>query len=673
MMIHRLAVFVGALSLLSPAFNIWGAIVSIPAVGMVSVVSFGAILMVLAGVAAARSERTLARLDYAVLMLGLGLLIAMAVTQLYFNPGYGSDEAAFVQAGASMVLHGHNPYGANLLSALSTYRVPADFATYTMNGGVVSTLGWPDLSVLVVAAFVWLTHGVQSVVVAYMVALAAAMVIGFFVLPRRLRALAVLGTIGLPILFEFAAGGNNTVLLIPFLMVTAWRWTDIGKGGVLSRTDWARAICFGLACSVQQLPWFTAPFLVVAVWRLRSREGGRRQATGVTARFATVAAGTFVALNAPFIALGPGKWLSAVLGPLVQHAVPFGQGLVDTAIYFHIGGGDLSAFSDAALLLYAAFLVAFAIWFSRLGRAVFILPVAALFFPTRSLAGYFTLLLTVWMVSLLTIEHEGFTGAFPPMLGRGGRRVALFAFAAVLFGAGGMLGLGLGRSAPLQMAITSVQTNGQFRSVWRMAVRVTNETGTRLRPHFAPDFGGYMTTYWIMTSGPALLAPHATGDYVLTAPNVASMPGITTPFLLEAVTPEPQTISSTQQFTPEHFVTYITPPGVNKELALGASTTLYVELRNVFGAQVAKGGVPIALGQVIYGKNLLIPGEVQINGGNAGQSSVVARTDAGGVAAFVVRERLFQDNPVYFQAWTLLPDAYPAGYSEIVSVYWRRR
>jgi uncharacterized membrane protein len=673
MMIHRLAVFVGALSLLTPAFSVWAVIVSIPAVGLVSVVSFAAILVVLVGVAVARSERTLARLDYAVLMLGLGLLIAMAVAQVYRNPGYGSDEAAFIQAAASMVLHGHNPYGANLLSALSTYRVPAAYATYTMNGGVVSTLGWPDLSVLVVAAFVWLTHGVQSVPVAYIVALAAAMVIGFFVLPRRLRALAVLGTIGLPIMFDFAAGGNNTLLLIPFLMVTAWRWTDIGKGGVLSRTDWARAICFGLACSVQQLPWFTAPFLVVAVWRLRSRDRGRRQATAVTARFATVAAGTFLAMNAPFIALGPGKWLSAVLGPLVQQAVPFGQGLVDTAIYFHIGSGDLSAFSDGALLLYVAFLVAFAIWFSRLGRAVFILPVAILFFPTRSLVTYFTILLTVWMVSLLTIEHEGFTGVFPPMFGRGGRRAAMFTLAVLMFGAGGMLGIGLGTPAPLQMAITSVQTNGEFGSVWRMAVRVTNETGSRLRPHFAPNFGGYMTTYWYMTSGPPVLAPHATGDYMLTAPNVTSMPGITTPFLLEAVTPEPQTISSTQRFTFEHFVTYITPPSFNKELALGASATLYVELRNVFGASVAKGGVPIALGQVIYGKDSLIPGEVQINGGTVGQSPVVARTDAAGVATFVVHERLFQDNPIYFQAWTPLQDAYPAGYSEIVSVYWRRR
>jgi hypothetical protein len=98
-----------------------------------------------------------------------------------------------------------------------------------------------------------------------------------------------------------------------------------------------------------------------------------------------------------------------------------------------------------------------------------------------------------------------------------------------------------------------------------------------------------------------------------------------------------------------------------------------VQLRSPYGAIVRREGVRVALGQVIYGQNNLIPAEASINGRATGQSPVVARTDARGVAHFRVSDHVAQSgNEIYFQAWVAPGRGYPFGYSEIVSVLWRK-
>jgi hypothetical protein len=111
---------------------------------------------------------------------------------------------------------------------------------------------------------------------------------------------------------------------------------------------------------------------------------------------------------------------------------------------------------------------------------------------------------------------------------------------------------------------------------------------------------------------------------------------------------------------------------VNRILPLGTSVALNVQLRSPYGATVLKPGVRVALGQVIYAQDGLIPAEGQINSAPVGQSPVVATTNAQGVAQFHVRDASVQGgNPLYFQAYVDPSAGYPYGYSEIVSVIWR--
>ena len=53
------------------------------------------------------------------LLIGVVWVIAL----IYGSPNYGTDEAAFVQGAAQLLVHGHDPYGANLAWTLQHFAV----------------------------------------------------------------------------------------------------------------------------------------------------------------------------------------------------------------------------------------------------------------------------------------------------------------------------------------------------------------------------------------------------------------------------------------------------------------------------------------------------------------------------------------------------------------------
>lgn len=477
------------------------------------------------------------------------------------------------------------------------------------------------------------------------------------------------------------------MLFVPFLLIVAYRWTDIGRGGVLGTGGITRAICLGLAASISQFPWFVGPFIFLGLWQLRAPEVGTRRAAILTARFAALAGGTALFVNAPFIVWAPRAWLKGVATPLVQHAIPFGQGIVATSVFFHIGGGNLAYYSDAAVATLAGLLVIYFVWFQRLWRAAFVLPSIVLWFATRSLTEYFVTVIAVWTVSFVVPGSgptpSGTRVATPRANARSyfgskhhpdrlASRVAMSAMVLAVFAPSvAFVTLALTTPPPLALRIDSVSTNGQFDRVWQIRVAVTNESGTTVEPHFTAHSTSQLTPFWDIRKGPLRLRSGQTASYTLVAPNVGSMPLITQPFLLQAVTARPATISSSSLYTPEYFDCYITPSYVNQPVPLGRTLILHVQLRSPYGAQLHERGVSVALGQIIYAQNALIPAEAQINGAPEGKTPVMSVTGADGVAVFRVRDANVQGgNPLYFQAYVAPRRGFPYGYSEIVSILW---
>ena len=684
---HRIVALLGVVALFGPALAAWPSIVEIPLVGSIAAATCAAAVVLAAATMIAKREHVLERIDAVVLVVAVVILCAWTASQLFFRPAYGTDEAAFIQYAAQIFLHGHNPYTANLLPALTQFRVPIKFATYRLNGATASQLAYPALSFLLVVPFTLLTHGVQSVILVNMLALGIEMILLYRFLPKAYRLVSVVLVVGMPYLFNNTIGGViATALTIPFLLVVAHQWTGIGSEGRLGSSGLRKGIFLGLAVSVGQFAWFVVPFLVIAIWRLRAAELGWRRASIVAARFLGSAAIVALIVNAPFIIWSPHAWFTDVLSPVFQKAIPLGQGLIDATIFLHTGGGDLDYFTAAAIALLVALLVAHSVYFSHLARATFILPALVFLLSTRALSEYFVMVVGVWVVaaaddftSARRIEKAGLLDVDLASAKPGVRKKRAGAvLGASVLGASVLAvlvfaGLALTARQPLAIKIRSLRTNGEYQAIWQIRARVTNRSSVALGPHFTTDASGYVTGFWNVIEGPRRLQPGKWATYVLAAPNVGSMPGVEQSFLLQAVTASPDTMSSSKLALPEPFICTIVPNHVDRVVGPGRSVKLSVRLRSPFGALVHRRGVRVELGQIIYGQSQLVPAEARIDGAPEGQTPVRQTTNARGVATFRITDSSPQGQPIYFQAWGISKAGYPFGYSEVVDVLWSGR
>jgi hypothetical protein len=168
----------------------------------------------------------------------------------------------------------------------------------------------------------------------------------------------------------------------------------------------------------------------------------------------------------------------------------------------------------------------------------------------RSLAGYWMMLIAVIIVAVATSDDEAIRGGANLRFGarRRGPHLPPVAGVAVLFlPAAACLAVALGTAPPLTMHVVSARSSSD-RAVWQLQVAVRNDTSHVLRPHFTTNSSGQATAFWNIRTGPLALAPHASAAYVLNAPDDGSVQPNGTPFLVEAVTDSPRTISSTTPF-----------------------------------------------------------------------------------------------------------------------------
>lgn len=546
--VHRAIAVVAVLGLFAPIFNAWNNVVSVPTSGVVVAAMFVGALWLVMAFSTAQTTGELARLERWLLVLGLLALAAWTAVALHSQAAYFTDEAALTQGAAKLLIHGHDPYGSNLLSALAGYGTFGKFLTHTMNGGIVTTFGYPPVSLLVVAPFVVLTGGGQAVPIADVLVLMIATVVIYRQLPTGWRSLAVVLCVGFPTLSGFAVAGVNAIITMTLLLVAGYRWTATGQGGRLARGGRLRAVALGLALGTNPLAWFMAPFLVVGTYLVRSGELGRPNALRVTGRYVGLALGTFLAVNLPFIVWGPTAWLQGVAAPVTQHAIPYGQGLVDLTLFLRIGGGALNAYNYAAATLYGALLVLYAAYFRKLGRTGFVLPLFALFVSGRSLAEYWMTMIAVLAIGSLTADEHAIKAALPLASFRiRSPRVRRAATAALFLPALVCVAVALGTPAPLSLRILSAHSNHRWKSVAELRLLVENRSAHSLRPHFATNVTG-QALFWNIRSGPRLLAAHHSAIYRLAAPDPGSMPINGIKFMVEAYTDSPRTISSTSPF-----------------------------------------------------------------------------------------------------------------------------
>jgi hypothetical protein len=388
-----------------------------------------------------------------------------------------------------------------------------------------------------------------------------------------------------------------------------------------------------------------------------------------------VAAVAFAIPNIAFVVWSPGAWIHGILLPLTAHTVPAGQGLVALSLYLHMGGGSLVAYTSLSVLVMAGLLAIYAATYPRLRPVTFLLPALVLFFATRSYGSYLVGLIPPALVAAATTgTREPVSQAqTSPRARRGAWRRSTLRRWPVVAGATGAIGVAalvaLLSGSPLSVSISGVKTTGQLATVDQVNVRVHNRSSSPQRPHFTVNSGDAVTAFWLANGGPAVLKPGQSADYTLLSPNFYAQPPLTGGFQVVAFTTSPAAISHSGSYLPTTDHIALVPDAIGHLITIGHAVTVKAEVLDRLNRPVHRAGIPVYLGQIVYGQRGLQYGEAVINGGPPGRTPVSALTNAQGVATFTVVGTQPTANPVYFEANLVNGSAYyPYGYSQILPI-----
>jgi uncharacterized membrane protein len=459
---------------------------------------------------------------------------------------YQTDELSTGQAAATVLLSGHNPYGVDLTHQLQAFNLPPQISTPIFGGGIVHTVSYPALSFLLYIPFgAVLGVGAPYALVADGLAWLALMALLWRVVDVRLRPLVPLLASSV-VYISFVNGGVTDVLFLPFLCVALFRWDRFLSAAAPRHIRWLGPVCLGLACSVKPTPWLIAPFLLAAV----AIEAGRRGINPWRSalRYGALAFGTFAAVNAPFIVMGPWAWAHGALLPLTEPLVPFGQGIAQLPLYLHLAGGHVSYLGAAGL---GAIVASFGVFVAGYPRTIRLLPLLAsapLLVSSRSLLNYF-----LYVAILVLVTSPG-AGVNPVAWTE-----ALTAFRWVgraLIGLGGAAAVAatcafLVSPAPLHLTVAGEHrgVDGAGNPTVSLTVVADNLSDRPVRPTFAVTSGGFMNPSWHPSSGPVVLQAHVRATYELVTKDASSTLPKGTIYLVDALAPDPNSVSTSDWVT----------------------------------------------------------------------------------------------------------------------------
>lgn len=651
----------GGLTLLLWSFRLVGSASSYPAVvPLVVVTSAWGVATIITAWSASDTppQRRLAvALPWITVAVGVAAFGTWCLLQVLQAPSYGTDEIAFDQYAAQLMAHGVDPYARSMAPALSLFHVQPGGYTFRLDGTAVTTLSYPSPSFLVYVPLLLVGVSTQTAIGVNIVAWMVATVALFALLPRAMRPMAlVIG--GLSVYVGYAVGGVTAALFVPLLVGAALDWHRFGEQQ--GWRAWRGPVLLGLAMGINQAPWLVLPFAVIGVGMHEAQRAGRRAGVRCAGRYLAFVAVTFAAPNLPFIFWHPADWAQGILTPLTQATVPAGQGLIALPLYLHLGGGSLTAYTLLSLVAVAAIVVIYAVTWPRLRPAAWLLPAVALLLATRSYGSYMMGLVPAALLAAVTARGDHPVRS----LGERRRRAVSGSLAAVT-----LIGLLAALwPSPLSVTVTSIRTTGQLATVDQVTVAVRNRTAKSVVPHFTLSNGDAVTSFWI-AEGPARLAAHSSASYTLLAPNFPAQPSINGGFQVVAFTTTPAGISHSGTYSPTTDHVVLEPEAVNRVVPIGEAITLHAELLDRLNRPVHQSGVPIYLGQIIYGQAGLQYGEAIINSSQTGQTPVSALTNAAGVASFIIQGTRATPDPVSFEANLVSSQHfYPYGYSEIVPV-----
>ena len=635
------ASYFGPIALLDVGAGIWG-------LGLI-IVS----LLDLRGIPSLR--RTENWVEWATLLLLVVLIGVWTYIQFHNIPSYATDELSFDQYSAQLVAHGLNPYTHSMAPAPPLYRLSPDAYSYTITGHPVKALSYPSLSFLLYVPFMllgWYSEVGAALNVAGWV---ASVVLLFVLLPREMRAIALILS-SIDTYLAFAVGGVTDMLYIPLLLIAAYKWDRFER--VRGWRSYIGPVALACAMGIKQTPWPVLGFVVLALALDEyDRSLDVRAAAGRAGRYLAIVLAAFLVPNLPFIFAAPVAWFNGVFTPLVSNLVPSGQGLISLTLFAHLGGGSLGAYAVVLVLVALLLVVVFIGTYPLLRPATFLLAALAYFVAARSQTNYLIALVPPALLGAVTARPE-----LRPLAGARGRVLGVIRSARWAWVTGlsatvvtGVIAYALLAPSPLYVKITGIRTTGFLAGIRALALDVHNNTGRRLTPSYTIQTTHGDTTFWDVSSGPKSLAPGQHATVEIQAPNVPSELGLGEGFSVLAFTNSPAAVSVSHRFLMNLWRTAFIPQAFNVAEPVGKRLKLQVDVLDHFDNPVQRKGIAVYLTQLRYVGRGFRRGTARIfgapgsqNTGVPGKSNIVAYTNGQGVATFHIVGRFPSDIPITF-------------------------
>ncbi|MGC8558409.1 MAG: hypothetical protein ACP5NC_05385, partial [Nitrososphaeria archaeon] len=318
------------------------------------------------------------------------LIVAVVMFSIVLSasiPALSTDELALDSYAAHLVLSGINPYlPASMSRAFQYYHLSLFYETPLTTGGYVSWLSYPALSFLAVIPAVAL--GIQSRTV--LIAVTVALLIAIYLKYRGFGWLSLV-----PILIALV---DVNLIYYPVGSVPDVMWAFLlGLSlATIKRTKLSGSL-YGLSLADKQIPLIVAPYLLYMLIREKGARG--------TLVYASAALVSFLAVNAPFIYLSPGEWLSSMLAPETNNLIGIGQGpgMISFLGYYQLSGRYFTLMEAFTAIM---LLVLYVKEYPRYRMSFIAFPILIFFFNYRFLFNY----VIYWPVIALLVLPDTLRG-----------------------------------------------------------------------------------------------------------------------------------------------------------------------------------------------------------------------------------------------------------------------
>lgn len=429
------------------------------------------------------------------------------------GPRMGTDGILFARYSVDLLLSGHNPYAQSMAPAFEQYPAPQHFVTYMRDGGVVSSLSYPAMSLWLFVPQIAL--GIPNINVTTILVLLIVLLFLVWRSPPFLGLAPFVIMFGDPSLVIFSYGGVFDIFWVFPMLISMALWAR----GRLALS----MFILGLAFAVKQTPWLVAPFL--AVWIIAESQGYRTALRRLGVGF-VAGLGGFLLPNLPFILWDAHAWFRSVMTPIVGGSSLVKQGV---GLTYLSTSGLVSLPKDfytaTVLIILLLSLAIYSLYFGRLRWSAWVMPALILWFSYRSLQNYFVYFLPIAYFAIVLAYRTSANPVLNTQLSEyrlhglpdRTRRRLLAGIGALGFAAvGGAAAVTSMDELDVNLELVDARDPTEIRQITELVIRVSNSGSQAIEPLFHGLHSDHQThSYWRIESGPDQLPPGASAEYTI--------------------------------------------------------------------------------------------------------------------------------------------------------------